>query len=128
MSLKGSGIERIAQELYVARIFLVFVLGIGFTIGLTIRPGDRYQALAKPRFTPPNGLSGSLGNRLYPDRHIGDNRLGGWISYRAAKAAQNQIVKTAALEIARTHPAAIVVTLHAGRVATRLSQPFSSGH
>ena len=27
---------------------------------------------------------------------IGDNRLGGWISYRAAKAALNQIVRTAA--------------------------------
>jgi NAD(P)-dependent dehydrogenase (short-subunit alcohol dehydrogenase family) len=59
---------------------------------------------------------------------IGDNRLGGWISYRAAKAAQNQIVKTAALEIARTHPEAIVVALHPGTVATRLSQPFSTGH
>jgi NAD(P)-dependent dehydrogenase (short-subunit alcohol dehydrogenase family) len=59
---------------------------------------------------------------------IGDNRLGGWISYRAAKAAQNQIVKTAALEIARTHPEAIVVALHPGTVATQLSQPFSSGH
>lgn len=56
---------------------------------------------------------------------IGDNRLGGWISYRAAKAAQNQIVKTAALEIARTHPEAIVVALHPGTVATPLSQPFS---
>jgi NAD(P)-dependent dehydrogenase (short-subunit alcohol dehydrogenase family) len=55
---------------------------------------------------------------------IGDNRLGGWISYRAAKAAQNQIVKTAALEIARTHPDAIVVALHPGTVATALSKPF----
>lgn len=51
---------------------------------------------------------------------IGDNRLGGWMSYRAAKAAQNQIVKTASLEIARSHPQAIVVTLHPGTVATRL--------
>ncbi len=59
---------------------------------------------------------------------ISDNRLGGWVSYRAAKAAQNQIVKTAAIEIARTHPKAIVVTLHPGTVATRLSQPYSSGH
>lgn len=59
---------------------------------------------------------------------IGDNRLGGWMSYRAAKAAQNQIVKTASLEIARTHPQAIVVTLHPGTVATRLSQPFYRGH
>ncbi|TQN60513.1 SDR family NAD(P)-dependent oxidoreductase [Agrobacterium tumefaciens] len=59
---------------------------------------------------------------------IGDNHLGGWVSYRAAKAAQNQIVKTAALEIARTHPEAIVVALHPGTVTTRLSQPFSKGY
>lgn len=58
---------------------------------------------------------------------IGDNRLGGWISYRAAKAAQNQIVKTAALEIKRTHPEAIVVALHPGTVATPLSGPFTVG-
>jgi NAD(P)-dependent dehydrogenase (short-subunit alcohol dehydrogenase family) len=59
---------------------------------------------------------------------IGDNRLGGWISYRAAKAAQNQIIKTASIEIARTHPAAIVVALHPGTVATELSKTFTLGH
>lgn len=59
---------------------------------------------------------------------IGNNRLGGWISYRAAKAAQNQIIKTASIEITRTHPAAIVVALHPGTVATQLSQTFTHGH
>lgn len=59
---------------------------------------------------------------------IGDNRMGGWISYRAAKAAQNQIVKTASIEIARTHPGAVVVALHPGTVETRLSHAFSKGH
>jgi NAD(P)-dependent dehydrogenase (short-subunit alcohol dehydrogenase family) len=59
---------------------------------------------------------------------IGDNRLGGWISYRAAKAAQNQIIKTASIEIARTHPGAIVVALHPGTVVTELSQAFAHGH
>ena len=49
------------------------------------------------------------------------------MSYRAAKAAQNQIIKTASLEIARTHPYSIVVALHPGTVSTRLSQPFSAG-
>nr|WP_161992643.1 SDR family NAD(P)-dependent oxidoreductase [Aureimonas leprariae] len=56
---------------------------------------------------------------------IGDNRLGGWISYRASKAALNQIVRTGAIEIARTHPLAVVVALHPGTVATRLSDPFA---
>ena len=59
---------------------------------------------------------------------IGDNRLGGWISYRAAKAALNQIVHTAAIEIGRTHPQALVVCLHPGTVATTLSQSYSKGH
>lgn len=59
---------------------------------------------------------------------IDDNRLGGWISYRSSKAALNQIVRTAAIEIARTHPASIVVAVHPGTVATSLSDAFSSGH
>lgn len=58
---------------------------------------------------------------------IGDNRLGGWISYRASKAAQNQITRTAAIEIMRTNSQAIVVALHPGTVATDLSQPFTKG-
>jgi NAD(P)-dependent dehydrogenase (short-subunit alcohol dehydrogenase family) len=59
---------------------------------------------------------------------IGDNRLGGWISYRAAKAALNQIVHTAAIEIARTRPEAIVVSLHPGTVATPLSSAYTPTH
>ena len=55
---------------------------------------------------------------------IDDNRLGGWVSYRAAKAALNQIVKTASIEIARSRPDAIVVALHPGTVQTDLSQRF----
>lgn len=56
---------------------------------------------------------------------IGDNRLGGWYSYRASKAALNQLVHTAAIELARRQPQAICVSLHPGTVATRLSGPFS---
>jgi NAD(P)-dependent dehydrogenase (short-subunit alcohol dehydrogenase family) len=59
---------------------------------------------------------------------IGDNRLGGWISYRAAKAALNQIVRTSAIEIARSHPQAVVVALHPGTVDTKLSAKFSRNH
>lgn len=57
---------------------------------------------------------------------IGDNRLGGWISYRASKAALNQIVRTASIEMARTHPQSVVVALHPGTVVTRLSEPFAA--
>jgi len=56
---------------------------------------------------------------------IGDNRLGGWYSYRASKAAQNMIVKTASIEAATRHPKLLVVALHPGTVASELSAPFT---
>jgi NAD(P)-dependent dehydrogenase (short-subunit alcohol dehydrogenase family) len=56
---------------------------------------------------------------------IGDNRLGGWYGYRAAKAALNQLVRTAAIELGRTHPQAVCVALHPGTVETALSRPFA---
>lgn len=55
---------------------------------------------------------------------ISDNRLGGWYSYRASKAALNQLVRTLAVELARTHPGSICVALHPGTVDTPLSKPF----
>ncbi|MCE2820604.1 MAG: SDR family oxidoreductase [Phenylobacterium sp.] len=55
---------------------------------------------------------------------IGDNRLGGWYAYRASKAALNQLVRTAAIELARRNPEALCVALHPGTVATALSAPF----
>jgi NAD(P)-dependent dehydrogenase (short-subunit alcohol dehydrogenase family) len=55
---------------------------------------------------------------------IGDNRLGGWYSYRASKAALNMLVKTAAIEVRRRQPGAVLVTLHPGTVNTGLSRPF----
>ena len=56
---------------------------------------------------------------------IGDNALGGWYGYRASKAALNQLVKTAAIELARRNKDSICVSLHPGTVATDLSQPFA---
>ena len=57
---------------------------------------------------------------------IGDNRLGGWYGYRASKAAQHMLVKTAALEARRRYPQLAVVALHPGTVQTALSDPFSA--
>lgn len=56
---------------------------------------------------------------------IGDNRLGGWYSYRASKAALNMLVKTAAIEVARSQPQAVLVALHPGTVTSALSAPFN---
>jgi NAD(P)-dependent dehydrogenase (short-subunit alcohol dehydrogenase family) len=55
---------------------------------------------------------------------IEDNRLGGWYSYRASKAALNMMIKTAAIEIKRTQPNAVVVAMHPGTVNSHLSKPF----
>lgn len=57
---------------------------------------------------------------------IGDNRLGGWYSYRASKAALNMLLKTLAIEHARQWPSSVVAGLHPGTVDTRLSQPYTS--
>lgn len=56
---------------------------------------------------------------------IGDNRLGGWVSYRAAKAAQNQILRCAAIEGKRRNPHSIFVTLHPGTVETPLTAKYA---
>lgn len=56
---------------------------------------------------------------------IGDNRLGGWYAYRASKAALNQLVHTAAIDLARRAPQAVCVALHPGTVDTGLSAPFA---
>jgi NAD(P)-dependent dehydrogenase (short-subunit alcohol dehydrogenase family) len=58
---------------------------------------------------------------------IGDNSLGGWYSYRASKAAQNQLLRTLALEWKRRFPLGCVSLLHPGTTATELSRPFQAG-
>ena len=55
---------------------------------------------------------------------IGDNSLGGWYAYRAAKAALNQLIHTAAIEVARSHPQATLALLHPGTVDT----PFTAAY
>jgi NAD(P)-dependent dehydrogenase (short-subunit alcohol dehydrogenase family) len=58
---------------------------------------------------------------------IEDNRLGGWLSYRAAKAAANQVIRTAAVELARTRPDAVALALHPGTVRTALTADYQDG-
>lgn len=59
---------------------------------------------------------------------IGDNALGGWYSYRAAKAALNQFIHTAAIEVARSHPLAVLSLIHPGTVATALTASYARGY
>ncbi len=55
---------------------------------------------------------------------IGDNKTGGWYSYRASKSAQNQLFKSLSIEWARRFPQATITLLHPGTVNTNLSKPF----
>jgi NAD(P)-dependent dehydrogenase (short-subunit alcohol dehydrogenase family) len=57
---------------------------------------------------------------------ISDNRLGGWYSYRASKAALNMLIKTLAVEWQRSLKQGVVLALHPGTTQTRLSAPFQA--
>jgi NAD(P)-dependent dehydrogenase (short-subunit alcohol dehydrogenase family) len=59
---------------------------------------------------------------------IGNNEIGGWHSYRAAKAALNQLIHGAAIELARTHKQAICVCLHPGTVDTPFTKKYAGRH
>lgn len=59
---------------------------------------------------------------------IGDNRIGGWHSYRASKAAANMLVRGAAIELGRTHKDATVAALHPGTVATPFTADYAASH
>jgi NAD(P)-dependent dehydrogenase (short-subunit alcohol dehydrogenase family) len=60
---------------------------------------------------------------------IEDNHLGGWYSYRAAKAAHNMLLRTIAQEWRVSHRNAAIVALHPGTVHSPLSAPFiTSGY
>lgn len=80
-----------------------------------------------PRLLPRTGrsvcavLSARVGS-------IGDNKIGGWHSYRASKAALNQIVHGAAIEMGRTHKQSITVALHPGTVATSFTADYAARH
>lgn len=103
---------RAVSQKAMARAFLINAIGPALLL--------RYFSplLPKDRRSVFGTLSARVGS-------IGDNRLGGWYSYRASKAALNMIVRTAAIELARTRPQAIVVALHPGTVRTGLSAPFA---
>lgn len=108
-SLKAVTAEAMAAQ------FAVNAIGPALVIkhGLRLLPRDRAAKLAV--------LSARVGS-------IGDNALGGWYGYRAAKAALNQILRTASIEVARTHPQSVLVALHPGTVETGLAPLHRAGH
>lgn len=55
---------------------------------------------------------------------IEDNHKGGWYGYRAAKAARNMLLQTAAIEAARKRPLSVFAALQPGTVQSNLSAQF----
>lgn len=59
---------------------------------------------------------------------ISDNGFGGWYSYRASKAALNQLIKTASIEMKIKNKNSIFIALHPGTVKSKLSKPFQKSN
>lgn len=81
-------------------------------------------ALVLRHFLPLLDTRGAMAMLSAKVGSIEDNRLGGWYAYRASKAALNMLIKTAAIELARTRPQSRLLSLHPGTVVSGLSQPF----
>lgn len=98
-----------------AHVFAVNTIGPALILRHVARllPRDRRGVLAV--------LSARVGS-------IGDNHIGGWHSYRASKAALNQIVHGAAIELARSHRQSVCVALHPGTVATPFTASYAGRH
>lgn len=79
------------------------------------------QAFSGALKNSPQGVFASLSARV---GSIGDNRLGGWYSYRISKAALNMAIKTLAIEWQRSHKNVCVAALHPGTTDTELSKPL----
>jgi NAD(P)-dependent dehydrogenase (short-subunit alcohol dehydrogenase family) len=118
LELDGRGPEKSLKELSAEAMeaqFRVNCVGPSLVLKHAVRllPRDRECRFA--------ALSARVGS-------IGDNGLGGWYSYRTAKAAVNQIIHGAAIELSRTHRQSICVALHPGTVETPLTEKFAGGH
>ena len=118
LEIDGAPPEKALAQLDPARLARAFAVN---AIGPALLLKHLAPLLARDGKTVFASLSARVGS-------IGDNRLGGWYGYRASKAALNQVVHTAAIEIARKRPDAVCVALHPGTVATPLSEKFASGH
>ena len=91
------------------------------TIGPALILQQAARLLPKDRRAVIATLSARVGS-------IGDNQIGGWYSYRASKAALNQIVHGAAIELGRSHKQSICVALHPGTVETPFTSDYAGRH
>lgn len=117
LGVGGAGPEKAVTDLDPGRMAAIFAVN---TLG---------PALLFKHFVPLLPASGKCVFAVLSARvgSIGDNRLGGWYSYRASKAALNQIVRSVSVEVARKRPDAVCLALHPGTIETPLTRPFARG-
>ena len=118
LELAGARPEKTLRALVPGVMAAQFALN---AIGPALVVKHALRLLPKDRVAKVAALSARVGS-------IGDNALGGWYSYRAAKAALNQLIHTASIEVARSHPQAVLALLHPGTVATGLTSAYAAGH
>jgi NAD(P)-dependent dehydrogenase (short-subunit alcohol dehydrogenase family) len=118
LEIRGRGPEKALRELDAGAMAAQFALN---AIGPALVLKHAARLLPRDRRATFAALSARVGS-------IGDNRAGGWYAYRASKAALNQIVRTAAIELARTHRQLVCVALHPGTVQTSLTRKYLGRH
>ncbi|MFK7752392.1 MAG: SDR family NAD(P)-dependent oxidoreductase [Sedimentitalea sp.] len=118
LEIDGAAPEKTVKAISAPAMMDQFALN---AVGPALVMKEAARLLARKRRAVFAALSARVGS-------IGDNRLGGWVSYRAAKAALNQIVHTGAIELARSHPNSICVALHPGTVATAFTKKYVGRH
>ncbi|MEM8570607.1 MAG: SDR family NAD(P)-dependent oxidoreductase [Pseudomonadota bacterium] len=118
LEINGNGPEKALSQIEPSSMAGQFALN---AIGPALLLKHFHTFLPKDRTSVFATLSARVGS-------IGDNRLGGWISYRASKSALNQVVRTASIEIARKWPQAVVVALHPGTVRSALTKEYLGRH
>ena len=114
LTLNGRGPEKRLDELDAAHLLAALQLN-------AVGPGLLLKHFVPLLASGERVIWGKLSARV---GSIEDNRKGGWYGYRAAKAALNMLLQTAAIEVARRKPLAVVSALQPGTVQSALSQPF----
>ena len=114
LTLNGRGPEKRLDELDAAHLLAALQLN-------AVGPGLLLKHFVPLLASGERVIWGKLSARV---GSIEDNRKGGWYGYRAAKAALNMLLQTAAIEVARRKPLAVVAALQPGTVQSALSQPF----
>jgi len=114
LTLDGQGPEKHMGALNAAQLARAFEVN---TIGPALLLKHFMPLLAIEQRSIYAKLSARVGS-------ISDNRKGGWYGYRAAKAALNMVLQTAAIEAARKRPQLVVAAMQPGTVASNLSAPF----